>query len=97
MIPPQFNYLRFSEKDVSVVKLCAQETWVETFSNWLMFCVSKHLSVDHVYGSLTPVATLFQLYRCGQSTYPCFPRVLLTSTPRNILSNPPLVVRQFGV
>ena len=30
--------------------------------------------------------TVFQLYRGGQCTYPCFPGVLLTSTHHNILS-----------
>ena len=28
------------------------------------------------------------IYPCDQSTYPCFPRVLLTSTPHNFLSKP---------
>ena len=37
---------------------------------------------------LTPFSTVFQLYRSGQCTYPCFPRVLLTSIPHNILSKP---------
>ena len=37
---------------------------------------------------LTPFSTVFQLYRGGQCTYPCFPGVLLTSTPHNILSKP---------
>ena len=27
------------------------------------------------------ISTVFQLYHSGQSTYPCFPRVLLTSAP----------------
>ena len=31
---------------------------------------------------------LFQLYRGGQCTYPCFPGVLLIRTPHNILSKP---------
>ena len=35
---------------------------------------------------LTPFSTVFQLYRGGQCTYPCFPGVLLTSTPHNIPS-----------
>ena len=34
------------------------------------------------------VSTVFHLYRGGQCTYPCFPGVLLTSTPHNILSKP---------
>ena len=33
-------------------------------------------------------ATVFQLYHGGQSTYPCSPGVLLTSTMYNILSKP---------
>ena len=37
---------------------------------------------------LKPFATVFQLYHCGQCTDPCFPGVLLTSTPHNILSKP---------
>ena len=37
---------------------------------------------------LTLLSTLFQLYRSGQSTYPCFPGFLLTSTPHSILSKP---------
>ena len=35
-----------------------------------------------------PFSTVFQLYRGGQCTNPCFPGVLLTSTPHNILSKP---------
>ena len=34
------------------------------------------------------ISTVFQLYRGGQCTYPCFSEVLLTSTLYNILSNP---------
>ena len=34
-----------------------------------------------------PFSTVFQLYHSGQCTYPCFPGVLLTSTPHDILSN----------
>ena len=37
---------------------------------------------------LTPFSTLFQLYHGGQCTYPCFPVVLLTSTPHNVPSKP---------
>ena len=37
---------------------------------------------------LTPLSTLFLLYHGGQCTYPCFPKVLLTNTPHNILSKP---------
>ena len=37
---------------------------------------------------LTLLSTEFQLYRCGQCTYPCFPGVLLSSTTHNILSKP---------
>ena len=33
-------------------------------------------------------STVFQLYRSGQCTYPCFPGVLLTSNPHDILSKP---------
>ena len=35
---------------------------------------------------LKPFWTVFQLYPGGQCTYPCFPRILLTSTPHNVLS-----------
>ena len=37
---------------------------------------------------LTPFSTVYQLYRGGHCTYPCFHIVLLTSTPHNILSKP---------
>ena len=37
---------------------------------------------------LIPFSTVYQLYRYGQCTYPCFPRVLLTSIQHNILSKP---------
>ena len=37
---------------------------------------------------LTTFSTVFQSYRGGQCAYPCFPGVLLTSTPHNILSEP---------
>ena len=36
----------------------------------------------------TPFSTVFQLHHSGQCTYPCFPGILLTSTPHNILSKP---------
>ena len=32
--------------------------------------------------------TLFQLYRGGQCTYPCFPGIIFTSILHNILSQP---------
>ena len=35
-----------------------------------------------------PFSTVFQLYCGGQCTYSCFPGVLLTSTPHNIISKP---------
>ena len=35
-----------------------------------------------------PFSTLFQLYCSGQCTYPYLSRLLLTSTPHNILSKP---------
>ena len=38
--------------------------------------------------SIVLYSTVFQLYRLGQCTYPCFPGVLITSTPRSILSKP---------
>ena len=37
---------------------------------------------------VTPFSKVFQLYCRSQCTYPCFPGVLLTSTPHNILSKP---------
>ena len=41
-----------------------------------------------VYYVFAPFSSLFQLYRGDQSTYPCFPEVLLISTLHNILSKP---------
>ena len=35
-----------------------------------------------------PFTTVLQLYHGGQCTSPCFPGVVLTSTPHNILSKP---------
>ena len=35
---------------------------------------------------LTPFPTVFQLYHGSKYTFSCFPGVLLTSTPHNILS-----------
>ena len=35
-----------------------------------------------------PFSTVFQLFCSGQCFYPCFPGVLLTGTPHNILSKP---------
>ena len=35
-----------------------------------------------------PFSTVFQLHCGSQCTYSCFPGVLLTSTPHNILSEP---------
>ena len=37
---------------------------------------------------MTPFSTVFQIYRGGQCTYPCFPGVLLTSNPHHILPKP---------
>ena len=37
---------------------------------------------------LMPFSTVFQLYRGRQCTHPCFPQVILTSTPLNSLSKP---------
>ena len=37
---------------------------------------------------LSPLSTVFQLNSGGQFTYPCFPEVLLTSTPHIIPSKP---------
>ena len=37
---------------------------------------------------LTAFTTVFKLYHSGQCTYPCFPGVLLTNAPHNILSKP---------
>ena len=45
-------------------------------------------TITMLYGVLTPFSTVFQLYRDSQCTYPCFPGVLLTNTPHNILSKP---------
>ena len=42
--------------------------------------------IDCNAGCLLPFSTVFQLYRGGQCTYPCFPGILLTSTLHNILS-----------
>ena len=44
---------------------------------------------------LTPFSTVFQLYHGGQCIYRCFPRVLLTSTPHNILSKPLATVTHY--
>ena len=38
--------------------------------------------------SKTLFSTVFQLYHGSPCTYPCFPGVLLPSTPHNILSKP---------
>ena len=37
---------------------------------------------------LMPFSTVYKLYCDDQCTYPCFPGVLLTSTPHNIFSKP---------
>ena len=37
---------------------------------------------------LTHFSTLFKLYRSGHSTYQCFPGILFTSAPHNILFKP---------
>ena len=41
-----------------------------------------------IVGCIMSFSTIFQLYRGGQCTYPCFPGVLLTSAPHDILSKP---------
>ena len=37
---------------------------------------------------LTLISTVFQLHRGGQFTFTCFPGVLLTSAPHNVISKP---------
>ena len=44
-----------------------------------------------------PFSTLFQLYRSGQCTYPCFPEVPLTSTLHNILSKPMAAIQHVTI
>ena len=54
-------------------------TWVDNY----------HLLIVMIVWCLTPFSAVFQLYHGGQCTYLCFPGVLLTSIPHNILSKPP--------
>ena len=62
-------------------QLCVLSVF-EVFSWWL-------LQFDWlIVLCLTPFSTVFPLYCSGICTYPCFPGVLLTSTPYNILSKP---------
>ena len=49
---------------------------------------NKSICARLIVRCLMPFATLFKLYCSGQSTYPCFPGVLLTSAPHNILFKP---------
>ena len=63
--------------DISVVQK-------ESTLNYFRF----HIEIILIVWSLTPFSTVFQLYHGGQCTYPCFPEVLFTSTPHNILSKP---------
>ena len=46
---------------------------------------------------LMPFSTIFQLYHGGQCTYPCFPRVLLTSCLHNMLSKPPPLLSHITI
>ena len=47
----------------------------------------KSINADQlIVWCLTLFSTVFQLYRGGQCTYPCFPGALLTSTLHNIFS-----------
>ena len=49
----------------------------------------RHVKNQGLFGKgLKQLSTVFQLYRAYQCTNPCFPRVLLTSTPHNILPSP---------
>ena len=60
-------------------------------SIWLELQTDNSLLIDRLYGvyhRLSPFSTIFQLHRESQCTYSCFPGVLLTSTPHNILSKP---------
>ena len=49
-------------------------------------CFEKRINIKKIMEwCLTRFSTAFQLYHSGQCTYPCFPGILLTSTPHNIL------------
>ena len=49
----------------------------------------RHVKNKGLFGQgLMPFTILFQLYRGSQNIFLCCPRVLLTSTPHNILSKP---------
>ena len=51
--------------------------------------VFTNSSIDRLMAwCLTPFSTVFQLYHGGQCNYPCFPGLLLTSSPQNFLSKP---------
>ena len=53
------------------------------WSNTPFYIIFMHILLN-IEWCLTPFSTIFQLFRGGQCTYPCFPGVLLTSIPHNI-------------
>ena len=76
----------------SVYSIDPLVTFVETFLQFVSFLhvnqVSYLMNNQLIVWCLTPFSTEFQLYHSSHCTYQCFPGVLLTSTPHNILSKP---------
>ena len=69
--------------------------WVKPITHNANFKWSLKKTSENIVGKgelivwcFTSFTTVFRLYCGSQSTYPCFPGVLLTSTLHNILSKP---------
>ena len=61
--------------------------WISTPLNANLTISTRLIVLIEKYG-VCHFLTVFWLYLGGQSIYPCFPGVLLTSNPHNILSKP---------
>ena len=81
------QFLLFSQCFLPAMVLIFHFKCISKMSSAICFNLdqSKILSSGN---GLMPFSTVFQLYRCGQCIYPCFPEVLLTGTLHNILSKP---------
>ena len=88
-LSPGCSQQAFSGKGLTIQSLVPRE---KSFENPLPTICSKgcyfRVIVWLIVWCLNLFSTIFQLYCVNQCFYPCFPGVLLSSSPRHILSKP---------